>query len=80
LVVAALAFALAMQGHWHNYVSGKTDWFALDKFRKASREPNSQRLDLLEFQQQNCVDKGAGIDSEAAGAFEGIGFVLAGRA
>lgn len=80
LIVSALSFALAVEGHRHNDVDGESVGLATYYFSQPLREPGTQRFDLLELQQENRPDERTLINCEAAGAIKAIGFVLASRA
>ncbi len=51
LVVSTLPFALPVEWHRYDYVGGELFSLAFRESRQLLCKPNTQRLDLLEFQQ-----------------------------
>ena len=76
LVVSALSLALAVEGNRHDDVDRESVALAAHDFRKLFSKPATQRLDLLELEQENCPDQWSLIDREAAGAIKAVCLVL----
>ncbi len=80
LVVPPLSFSFAMQRYRHHHVRRQRGSFSTHQFGQPLRKPRPQRLNLLEFQQQNRPHHRFLIQRKATGPFEGVSSVLASRA
>jgi hypothetical protein len=74
LVVAALAFALAVERDGHNDVGLET-LASCEIGQKAGKE-HAERLDVFKFEDQDGVDQFALVDGPASGAVEGEGSIF----
>lgn len=77
LIVSALSFALPVERDRDDNIGGEILRVASRNFGEPLSEPATERLDLLEFQQENRPDQRSLIDCEAAGAIKAVCFVLA---
>lgn len=79
LIVSAFSLTLAVEGHRHDDIGRVSVTLTSNYVRKPLRKPRTQRLDLLELQQENRAYQRSLIDREAASAIKCISFVLAGE-
>jgi hypothetical protein len=72
-----LLFSLAMQRYWNHNVRRQSITLRVHRFGEPLRKPSPQRLDLLEFQQQDSPHHRIRIPRKASRPVEGIGPVPA---
>jgi hypothetical protein len=77
LVVAALAFALAMEWYWNYNVGCEYFRFTGDHLFQPPREPRTKGRHLLEFQQKNGFYQSAFVRGKTSGAIKRVDFVRA---
>ena len=76
LVVAALAFTLAVEGDGDDDVGLEGGAFAEGETREEAREEDAERLDVFEFQNLDGADYFAVVERPASGAVEGEGAIF----
>src|SRR5260370_5506486 len=79
LVIPPLPFSLAMQRDPNHHVRGQGSSFSAHQFGQPLCKPRPQRLDLLEFQQQNRTHYRSFIYRKAASPRKGVGSILTSR-
>ena len=77
LIVSAFPLALLVERNGHDDIGRESVALRLDNFQEPLRKPPTQRLDLLELQQENGPNQRSLINREAANAIKAVGFVLA---
>jgi len=80
LIVPSFAFPLSVEWHGHDDVCRHHLPFIFHYFGESFGKPSSQRLDLLELQEEDRLDEWALVNRKASCAVKRVCFVVTSRA